>query len=127
MELHALQQHYAAVRGFNAELVAISPQVRAKNEEVKQKQRLEFPILADPGNDYAGELSIVHALPEELRTVYTGFGIVLPEFNGDESWELPLPTRIVVDSSGVIRSLTADPDYTHRPEPEETVEVLRTL
>ncbi len=127
MELHALQQHYAAVRGCNAELVAISPQVSAKNEEVKKTQRLEYPVLADQGNEYAKKLGIAFALPDELREVYAGFGIVLPDFNGDDSWELPLPARIIVDSSGVIRSLQADLDYTHRPEPEETLEVLKIL
>lgn len=127
MELHALQQHYSAVRGCHAELVAISPQVRARNAEVRQKQRLAYPVLTDPGNGYARQLELVHTLPEDLRTVYAGFGIVLPEFNGDDRWELPLATRIVVDSGGVIRSLRTDPDYTHRPEPEETIELLRTL
>ena len=127
MELHALQQHISAVRGFKAELVAISPQVRAKNAEVKEKQRLDYPVLADQDNSYARTLGIVHWLPEDLQAVYAGFGIVLPEANGTEAWELPLPTRMVVDGSGVIRSVHADPDYTQRPEPEDTLEVLRSL
>ena len=38
-----------------------------------------------------------------------------------------MPLRAVVDSSGMIRSLDVDPDYTVRPEPEATVEVLRGL
>jgi peroxiredoxin len=66
-------------------------------------------------------------LPDDLREVYLGFGIDLPAHNGDDSWELPLPARIVIDTGGVIRSIDADPDYTHRPEPEATVEVLRGL
>ena len=40
---------------------------------------------------------------------------------------LPLATRIVVDAQGVIRSFDADVDYTLRPEPEATLEVLRGL
>jgi peroxiredoxin len=91
------------------------------------KHRLGFPVLIDAGNAYAKRLSLVHALPEDLREVYGAFGIALPDFNGDESWELPLSARIVVDGEGVIRSIDADPDYTRRPEPEATIEVLRTL
>ncbi len=52
---------------------------------------------------------------------------MLPEFNGDDSWELPLPARLVVDGQGVIRSIDAGVDYTRRPEAEASVEVLKTI
>jgi peroxiredoxin len=107
--------------------VAISPQFPEKNAEVKSKHRLEFPVLSDQGNAYSRQLSIVCALPEDLQAVYKNFGIVLPDYNGDDSWELPIPTRIVVDKQGTIRSVDADLDYTRRPEPEESIEVLRDL
>jgi hypothetical protein len=38
-----------------------------------------------------------------------------------------MPARYVVDRSGVIRSAEVDPDYTVRPEPSATLEVLRGL
>lgn len=66
-------------------------------------------------------------MPEDLREVYQQFGISLPAVNGDDSWELPLATRIVVDASGVIRRIDADPDYTKRPEPSDTLEFVRGL
>jgi len=112
---------------LGAELVAISPQLPEKNNEAKSKHKLDFPLLSDLGNAYARQLSIVQCLPEDLRKVYSDFGIVLPDFNGDDSWELPLATRIVVDARGIIRHMAADTDYTIRPEPEETLEVLRSL
>jgi peroxiredoxin len=115
------------MRGLGAQLVALSPQVQEKNAEVKRKHRLGFPVLSDLGHAYARQLSLVFALPEDLRRVYRGFGIVLPEFNGDDSWELPIPARLVIDAGGVIRNLEANPDYTRRPEPEATLEVLRSL
>ena len=107
--------------------MAISPQLTSKNAEVKQKHRLSFPVLSDPGNVYAKQLSLAFALPNDLREIYNNFGIVLPDFNGDESWELPLPTRIVVDQHGVIRDISADPDYKVRPEPAATIEVLKQI
>lgn len=79
------------------------------------------------GNAWARRLGLTFTLPDDLREVYRGFGIDLPAHNGDDSWELPLPARIVIDTGGVIRSIDADPDYTHRPEPEATLEVLRGL
>ena len=84
-------------------------------------------MLADVGNAYARQLSLAFSLPQDLREVYTSLGADLSLFNGDDSWELPLPARIVIDSSGTIRSLNADPDYTRRPDPEATLEVLRGM
>jgi len=108
-------------------LVAISPQTREKNAEIKDRHDLEFPVLSDRGNAWAKRLSLTFELPEDLRKVYRSFDIDLPEANGDDSWELPIPARIVVDRDGVIRDSDADPDYTSRPEPEKTLQVLRRL
>ncbi len=94
---------------------------------MRTKHRLSFPILGDPGNAWLRGLGLVHGFPPDLREVYLGFGLDLPTYNGDDSWELPLPARIVVDRDGRIRSLATDPDYTRRPEPEATLELLRTL
>ena len=92
-----------------------------------RRHRLAFPGLADPGNVYAKQLGIAHGLPQDLQEVYDKFGAGLPEFNGDELWELPLATRIVTDRGGVIRRIDADADYTRRPEAEASLEVLRSL
>lgn len=108
-------------------LVAISPQTQTRNAEVKQKHQLGFPVLSDPGNAYARKLSLVFNFSEELKKTYEGFGISLPDYNGDVSWTLPLPARIVVDTQGIIRSLDADPDYTRRPEVESSLDALRAL
>ena len=94
---------------------------------MKEKNRLAFPVLADAGNAYARSLELVFSLPHDLRDVYRSLGADLPGFNGDDAWELPLPTRVVVDASGVIRSIDSNADYTKRPEPETTLEVLRSL
>jgi peroxiredoxin len=60
-----------------------------------------------------------------LRKVYLGFGIDLVKFNGDELWTLPMPARFVVDREGFIRFAEVSADYTIRPEPADTVEVLK--
>ena len=105
-------------------MVAISPQVPEKSAEMREKNGVRYPILSDAGNAYAKQLSLAWGFPDDLRELHVAFGISLPDFNGDDSWELPLPARIVVDAGGVIRSIDADPDYTRRPEPEATLQVL---
>ena len=84
-------------------------------------------IGRDPGNEVAARYGLSWTLPEDLRQLYLQFGIDLPTNHGEDSWTLPMPARYVIDTEGVIRYLRTDPDYTRRPEPAETVEVLRSL
>jgi peroxiredoxin len=88
---------------------------------------LGFDILTDPNNDYAHALGLRFELPEQLRPIYLGLGIDLPACNGDQSWTLPMPARIIVGSDGIVLDVNADPDYTRRPEPSETLELLKQL
>jgi peroxiredoxin len=115
------------MRDLGARLVAVSPQIPERNADVVKRHRLAFPVLSDAGNGYAKQLSLVFSLPEDLREIYRSFEIVLPEFNGDDSWALPIPARFVVGGDGRILSVDADPDYTRRPEPSATLDVLRSL
>ncbi len=84
-------------------------------------------MLSDPGNRVARKFSLVFQLPEDLRKAYLSFGVDLEKINGDESWTLPMPARFVIDQSGIIRSADVSTDYTIRPEPSNTVKVLRCL
>lgn len=88
---------------------------------------MTFEALRDLGNRVAEQYGIVFTLPEPLQAIYTKFGIDLPAGNGDGTWRLPVPARFVIDREGVVRAVDADPDYTRRPEPAQTIEVLRRL
>ena len=90
--------------------------------------KLTFPILLDEQSKVAEAFGgLVFSLPEDLKTVYLGFGNDLAVRNGDPSWRLPVPSRFVIDANGIVRSVQADPDYTYRPEPETTVDALRKV
>lgn len=115
------------MRGLGASLVAISPQLPQHNREVVERHRLSFDVLSDQGNYVARKFGLAFTLPDDLREVYLKFGIDLAKVNGDDSWTLPMPARFVIDQTGTIRTADVDPDYTRRPEPARTVEVLTTL
>ena len=88
---------------------------------------MNLKLLSDPWNRVARKFNLVYLLPEDLRKVYLSFEVDLEKFNGDESWTLPMPARFVIDQSGIIRSADVNADYTIRPEPEDTVKILRCL
>ncbi|MGR9092138.1 MAG: redoxin domain-containing protein [Gammaproteobacteria bacterium] len=127
MELYALQEINSDIEDLGATLVAITPQIPVKSVEMLNKQPLDFDLLSDAGNEFAATLGLRHEVRGELQKIYTGFGIELPTSNGDPSWTLPVPARIVVDSSGIVRAIDADPDYTRRPEPSKTLADLKAL
>ena len=105
----------------------ISPQVQRISREPEDQKPLPYTLLRDHGNQVVSKYGLTFALPDDLKQVYQKFGIDLAKANGDESWTLPMPARFVIDRLGTIRAADVDPDYTRRPEPAKTVEVLRSL
>jgi peroxiredoxin len=112
---------------LGASLVAISPQLPEHNRELIRTRQLRFDVLTDRGNEVATKFGLRFNLPDYLRQVYSTFPLDLEQFNGDASWTLPIPARFVIDSHGIIRAAESDPDYTTRPEPEDTLEAVRVL
>ncbi len=105
----------------------ISPQVARTPRETSEPEAFALEMLRDFGNRIAETYGLVFTLPDDLRVIYTKFGIDLALGNGDGTWRLPVPARFVIDRQGIIRAADADPDYTRRPEPAETVNVLEKL
>src|SRR5262249_61687664 len=122
-----LQNALPQLAALGASLVAISPQLPEHNRELARSRALDFPILTDRGNAVASAFGLTFALPDYLRALYATFPLDLAKYNGDDSWTLPMPARFVVDRAGIIRSAESDPDYTTRPEPEDTLAALRVL
>jgi peroxiredoxin len=108
-------------------LIAISPQLESYNRAVKEEKKLSLEILSDPGNQVAKVYGIAYTLAEDLKAVYLKFNVDVPAYNGDDSWTLPMPARLIVDQSGLIRYAEISPDYTVRPDPQETLEALGSL
>lgn len=90
-----------------------------------QANGVTFTMLCDAGNEIAAAYGLRHGMPDDLRTIYLAFGIDMPKFNGDDSWTLPMAARLIIDPVGIVRHIFADPDYMTRPEPSETLELLR--
>jgi peroxiredoxin len=73
----------------------------------------------------ARQFGIVYTLDEALRPVFAGFGVDLPAFNGDRSFELPVPATYLVERDGTIAGAWIDADYRRRAEPAEVLARLR--
>lgn len=127
LELAALEKHLPEFDSLNTQLVGITPEQPDHSVLTKEKNSLSFPILTDENNDFARSLGIVFALPESIRSVYTGFGIDVEGHNGNSNFELPLPATFVIGTDGLVKYSFAKADYKKRAEPADILEVLKSL
>lgn len=127
LELRALQQALPEIIARGATPVAISPETPDNSLSTKEKNELSFEVLSDRGNTVAKQFGLVFTLPEKLRPIYSNFGIDLPAYNGDSTFELPIPATYVVAADGKIIHSFADADYTQRLDPEAIIQALDSI
>ncbi|TGX49595.1 AhpC/TSA family protein [Sphingomonas gei] len=126
-DLQALEEVRPEIEARGASLVAISPQTRANSRKSQRDNKLDFPILSDPGAAVAAQFGLRFAVPDDLIEVYRQFGNDLSAINDDTAWVLPMPARYVIGTDGVIAYAEVNPDYTRRPDPSELLPVLDRL
>ena len=127
MELEALQAIDSEVRRLGAQIVAITPELERYTRNVHKKLKLTFDILTDLHLKTAEQFRLAFVLPDYLRELYKSFGTTLDRFHDESEYRLPMPARYVIDQEGIIRAADVNADYTIRPDPSETVEVLNAL
>lgn len=105
--------------------MTLSPQLPEYSRAWVEEDGIEFDVLLDLGLAVARQFGLTFQMADDLRDLYrTHLKIDLARFNGDESWELPVPATFVIDTSGVIVYASADPDYTRRPEPADVLAAI---
>ncbi len=127
LELKALQQALSEIKLIDAQLIAISPNTPDNSISSIEKHGLEFEVLTDAGNKIAKEFKLVFNLADELRPIFKQFNFDVPKYNGDESWELPIPATYIVNIDGRIVHSFVNADYTQRMEPNEIISKLKEL
>jgi peroxiredoxin len=125
MELQALEAAKSQFDKYGASLVAISPQTAPNSRKSVRQNKLTFPILSDVKGKVGAAFGLGFELPDYLVELYKSLKNDLPTFNDDPSWTLPMPARYVIGQDGTILYSEVNPDYTHRPEPEDMISVLQ--
>jgi peroxiredoxin len=125
LQLRAYQAALAEFAGLGARLVAVSPQLPDNSLDTAEKNGLTFDVLSDVGNAVARSYGLVYALPSELREALRSNDKALSRFNGDESWELPVPATYVIGTDGRVLLASLHVDYRTRLEPDAILAALR--
>lgn len=127
LQLRAYQQVLPQIEALGGTLVAVSPQKPDQSLTTAEKNDLAFIVLSDVGNQIAREYGLVFALSEQLRPIYSSRGLDIPAYNGDDTWELPMPGLFIIDQQQIVRFASVDADYTNRVEPAEVLRQLEAV
>ena len=121
------EQLVPQLRTLDIPLVAISPQKPDGSLTTQEQNELTFTVLSDPGNQIATALGVLTAPGEAARAAALTLGVDASAANADGTHGLPMPTVVVVDSTGIIRWIDVHPDYTTRTEVADIVGALTVL
>ena len=127
-DLSNLKRYKGQLEELGASMLSISPQLPEFNKQITERHRLNFDLLTDSGNEVAAKFGLRWEMVDPLKALYRdNFGIKLPDFNGENSWTLPVPARFIIGTDGIIKYAEYAVDYTKRPNPDVVVEALQSL
>jgi peroxiredoxin len=125
ISINTLARAQSRIAALGAGMVAIVPERQQFAAEMKRDSGVTFPILTDMDNGYAMSLNLAIWVGAELKDYMLSIGRMLPEYQGNESWMLPIPATFVVGQDGHIKARFADPDYRRRAAVEELIAALQ--
>jgi peroxiredoxin len=124
ISINTLARAQSRIEARGARIVAIVPDRQPFATEMKADSHVGFPILTDMDNGYAMSLNLAIWVGAEMEEFMTRIGRRLPDYQGNDSWMLPIPATFVVGRDGRITARFVDPDYRKRMAIEDLIDVL---
>lgn len=125
ISLHALAQVHDKIAGSGGQVVAIVPERQKFAAELKEQAKSPFPVLTDLDNGYALSLNLTIWVGPDLERLLSSYGLELPDYQGNNSWMLPIPATFVVARDGRVQTSFIDPDFRRRMAVDDLLEALR--
>jgi peroxiredoxin len=121
------RQLHPRLRDLGASLVAIAPQVPERLIDIKQRHDFEFLVASDLNNELGRKFGILYTFDEPSKHAALAKGRSIGEITGTGTWELPMPTVLVIDRDHVVRFADVAPDWLLRTEAEVVIDAVRAL
>jgi peroxiredoxin len=118
---------HPALEALGATLVAVSPQVPERLVEIKRRHGFEFAVATDLGNALGRQFGILYTFDEASQAAARDKGSWIGEVTGTGTWELPMPTVVVIGQDRRVRFADVAPDWMARTEAEPVIEAVRSL
>jgi peroxiredoxin len=120
----ALARVQRDVLSAGGQIAAIMPERQKFAAEFKASTQYPFPVLTDLDNGYALSLNLAIWVGPALERLLSSFGRSLPDYQGNETWMLPIPATFVVGRDGRVAARFIDPDFRRRMSIEELIAAL---
>jgi peroxiredoxin len=124
ISIAALARVQRQISETGGQVTAIMPDRQRFAAEFKREASAPFRILTDMDNGYALSLGLAFWLGPDLERLLSSYGRLLPDYQGNESWILPIPATFVVDRDGLVRASFIDPDFRQRMTVQGLIEAL---
>ena len=117
---------WPTLKALGASLVAVSPQVPERLVEIKRKHGLEFQVASDQ-NRLGRAFGVLYEFDEASKAAAKARGGSIGDTTGTGTWELPMPTVVVIDRTGKVVFADVSPDWLVRTEADPIIEAVREL
>ncbi|NKI72284.1 redoxin domain-containing protein [Collimonas pratensis] len=115
------------LKELGATLVAVSPQVPERLADIKLRHDFDFLVASDRDNELARQLGILYTFNQASQQAALANGKTIGEVTGTGTWELPMPTALVIDRERVIRFIDVAPDWLVRTEAETILAAVKEI
>ena len=116
------------IRAAGFDLVVLAPQSQDRTVAQGAELALKMSLLSDTDNRVGAAFGLVYTFPDDLQAIYRDvFKLDIAAINGSAVWQLPMAARFVIGQDGTILDVKVDPDYRFRPEPADTLALVRSL
>ncbi|WP_299112420.1 peroxiredoxin-like family protein [uncultured Winogradskyella sp.] len=128
LQLRALQAKLSEINALGATLVTISPEVPDDSLTENEISKMEFTVLSDQDAKVARQYGVAWEVPEFLMEhMRVDRGLDLKAINNGNANVLPIPATFILDTDGIIKWNYVNVDYRTRSEPDEIVDVLKSM
>lgn len=124
ISINALVRAHEQVAAIGGQIVAVMPERQQFVSDLRATSQAPFLVLTDMDNGYAMSLGLAIWLGDELQKIISHRHNV-PEYQGNDTWVVPIPATFVVGRDGRIKARFVDPDYRKRMAIEDLLAAMR--
>lgn len=126
-ELSDIQDRIEDFEAHGASVIAISPEVDEKSIELSRELDIGFYIGHDQNNELARSLGLTFTLDAKTIEKYQEYKFIIPEANGTDKWELPIPATYVIDQDMTVKFVFDDSNHRKRADYKDVLKVVEEL
>lgn len=113
------------IKEKGANLIAVSAQTPDQSLSIKEKNELQFEVLADAHNEVAKQYITIFKNSDAVIAEMKKLNVDFYSYYSDDSGEIPVPAVFIINKEGIITFAgSKGGDYRERVEPSEILEAL---